>query len=126
MYFVFAYIIDECLTLFKGSKQDRKYKRCVCVRRDGCCFHCLASSLQMAELEKRLAQLEMAVGSGSDKQVHRVTPTLHTLSPKRFVYLSYLPRIYIPISFSPSTDFFYSTVAVLLSETVIKHFTVSM
>ena len=30
-------------------------------------------SLQMAELEKRLAELEMAVGSGSDKQVHTRT-----------------------------------------------------
>uniref|UniRef100_A0A667X6W6 Dynactin 2 (p50) n=1 Tax=Myripristis murdjan TaxID=586833 RepID=A0A667X6W6_9TELE len=33
-------------------------------------------SAKMAELEKRLAELEMAVGSGSDKQVHADTHTL--------------------------------------------------
>lgn len=41
----------------------------------------------MAELEKRLAELEIAVGSGSDKQVHGLLAHIHTFSNAILLYL---------------------------------------
>lgn len=46
----------------------------------------LAVSLQMAELEKRLAELEIAVGSGSDKQVQGLLSRIHTFTNAILLY----------------------------------------
>lgn len=58
----------------------------------------------MAELEKRLAELEMAVGSGSDKQVHADTHTPIYSSP---VLLSFtFIFVYLGLSFTHSSRIF--------------------